>query len=268
MHKIIYNWMYPRSLTTVFMRSLTARGDFNTIFEPCLPLYWRERNEKGVQSHQDYEGWPVDYPGVKKKVYEIAETKPTFVKECTYHALDHYINDEEFMNRVVHTFQIRNPKYVILSFWKVIGGQRALKIEDIGPLASSTMFRRCTELGLHALDGGKTPLVIDGDDFQNDPEGIMAAWCDAIGVEYKPEAMNWKPEWRPEYDHCKGFYGDVSGSTGIQKNMEAFMYDERVVECLFEDLPMLKMIYEYTLPYYEELYPYRLKPKKLPKKEG
>jgi hypothetical protein len=245
------------------MRALTARGDFNTIFEPCLPLYWRTRKEKGVQSHQDYEGWPVDFPEIKNKVYEFAKTKITFVKECTYHALDYYINDMEFMNRVVHTFQIRNPKYVILSFWKVIGGQRALKIEDIGPVASSIMFRKCTECKLHALDGGKTPLVIDGDDFQNDPEGIMAAWCDAVGVEYMPQAMNWSPEWRPEYNHCKGFYGDVSQSTCVKKNVEAFMYDERVVECIFEDLPMLKLLYDYTMPYYEEIYPYRLKPKKL-----
>lgn len=58
MNRIIVNWMYPRSLTTVFMRAITNRGDFHTIFEPTLPLYWRNRNEPGVQSHQDYEGWP------------------------------------------------------------------------------------------------------------------------------------------------------------------------------------------------------------------
>lgn len=43
--------------------------------------------------------------------------------------------------------------------------------------------------------------------------------------------------------------------------MEAFLYDEKVVEALFEDLPMLKMLYEHCLPYYEKLYQYRLKPK-------
>lgn len=261
MNKLIMNWMYPRSLTTVFMRALTNRGDFHTIFEPTLPLYWRERNEPGVQSHQDYKGWPIVYEDIIKKILTFPETKHTFVKECTYHALDQYMADTDYLKRCTHTFQIRNPKYVILSFWKVIGSQRALRIEDVGPVASLTMCHHLSKLGLHALNGGKTPLVIDGDDFQNDPQGIMAAWCDAVGVDYKPEALNWQPEWRPEYDHCKGFYGDVSSSTGIQKNMEAFMYDERVVECLFEDLPMLKLIYDYCLPYYEELYQYRLKPK-------
>ena len=263
MNKIIVNWMYPRSLTTVFMRAITKRGDIQTVFEPCLPIYWRERNEAGVQGHQDYEGWPVVYEEVIEKLYGMAEKKPLFIKECPYHAIDKYVADEKYLRRATHTFQIRDPKFVILSFWKVIGGQKALKIEDIGPLASNRIFDRVTELGLHALDGGKTPLVIDGEDFQNDPEGIMAAWCDAIGVEYMPESLKWEPEWRPEYDHFSGFYGDVSSSSGIQKNMEAFMYDEKVVNALFEDLPMLKLLYDYTLPYYEKIREYRLKPKKL-----
>lgn len=76
MNRIIVNWMYPRSLTTVFMRAITNRGDFHTIFEPTLPLYWRDRKEAGVQSHQDYEGWPVVYEEIIKKIYGIAEKSP------------------------------------------------------------------------------------------------------------------------------------------------------------------------------------------------
>ena len=182
MNRIIVNWMYPRSLTTVFMRAITNRGDFHTIFEPTLPIYWRDRHEPGVQSHQDYEGWPVVYEDVIKKIYSIAEKSPTFIKECPYHAIDKYLADEEYLRRCTHMFQIRNPKYVVLSFWKVIGSQRSMRIEDVGPVASDRIFNRITELGLHALDNGKTPLVIDGDDFQNDPAGIMAAEAEAQAI--------------------------------------------------------------------------------------
>ncbi len=107
MNRIIDNWMYPRSLTTVFMRAITNRGDFHTIFEPTLPLYWRNRNEPGVQSHQDYEGWPVVYEEVIRKIYGIAEKSPTFIKECPYHAIDHYLADEAYLRRCTHMFQIR-----------------------------------------------------------------------------------------------------------------------------------------------------------------
>ena len=264
-NQIIVDWMYPRSLTTVFMRVITNRGDFKTIFEPCLPIYWRERNEPGVQGHQDYEGWPVVYEEVIDKIFGMAEEQPLFIKECPYHAVADYVADDKYMERVTHMFQIRNPKYVILSFWKVIGGQRAIKLEDIGPIASNIIFERVTEMGKHAMNCGKTPLIVDGDDFQNDPEGIMAAWCDAVGVEYMPESLTWEPEWRPEYDHFAGFYGDVSQSTGIEPNKEAFMYDEKVVTAMFNDLPMLNLLYEHLLPLYEKLYALRLKPKKLKK---
>ena len=263
MNKIIVHWMYPRSLTTVFMRSIKERGDFTTVFEPCLPIYWRDRKEAGVQTHKDYEGWPVVYEDIIKKIYEMAEESPLFIKECPYHAIDKYLADEEYLKRVTNLFQIRHPKYVVLSFWKVLGTQKSLRIEDIGPPSVYRIFKRVTELGLHALDGGKTPLVIDGEDFQNDPEGIQAAWCDAVGVDYKPESLKWEPEWRQEYDHHAGFYHDVGGSSGIQPQFEKFMYDEKVVDAIFEDLPMLKMLYEHCMPIHEELYQYRLKPKKL-----
>jgi len=193
------------------MRSIKQRGDIQTIFEPCLPLYWRDRQEPGVQTHKDYEGWPVVYEDIIKKIYEIAEKGPVFIKECPYHAIDKYLADEEYLKRITNQFQIRHPKYVVLSFWKVLGSQKSLRIEDIGPPSVYRIFKRVTELGLHALDGGKTPLVIDGEDFQNDPEGIMAAWCDALGFEYKPEALQWEPEWRHEYDHHAGFYHVVGG---------------------------------------------------------
>jgi len=262
MERIFINWMYPRSLTTVFMRAISNRGDFKTIFEPTLPLYWAGRSHEEGVLHKDYEGWPTDYGAIKKKIFSIAENSPVFIKDCPYHALDKHLEDDELLRKCTNMFQIRDPKLVVLSFWKVLGTQKSLQIEDIGPVASYKIFQRITELGLHALDGGKTPLVIDGEDFQNNPEGIMAAWCDAVGIDFKPESLKWESEWRNEYDHWDACYFDVSSSTGIQKNMEAFMYDERVVNAIFEDLPKLKLLYEYCMPFYEELYKYRLKPKK------
>ena len=38
---------------------------------------------------------------------------------------------------------------------------------------------------------------------------------------------------------------------------------KKLVDAIFEDLPMLRMLYEHCLPYYEKLYEYRLKPKKV-----
>ena len=261
MNKIIINWMYPRSLSTVFMRSISARGDFQSIFEPFLPLYWGiHANQKGV-SHKDYEGWPADYDGIKKKIFELAEKNPLFIKECAFHAIDKFIEDEEFLSKCIHMFQIRDPKRCVLSSWKVRGTQKR-RLEELSVESSYKIFQRLSELGVHALEKGNKPLVVDGDDFQNNPEGIIKAWCEAIGIDFIPEALNWDPEWRNEYDHWEACYHDVAGSSGVQKNMEAFLYDDRLVEAIFNDLPLLKMVYEYHQPFHEKLYEHRLKPKK------
>jgi len=262
MHKIIFNWMTPRSLTTVFMRSVEARGDFQTVFEPFLPLYWAGRaNEKGV-SHKDYEGWPTDYDGIKKKIFELAEKRPLFIKECPLHAVDKFLADEDLLEKCGHMFQIRHPKRCVLSSWKVRGTQKGRTLNDSGFEASCKLMKRIGELGMHPLEGGKTPLVIDGDDFQDDPEGILKTWCAAIGLDFKPEALCWEPEWRKEYNHWEACYFDVAKSKGVVKNMEAFLYDERLHEAIFEDLPLLKLMYEYQMPFYEDMHQYRLMPGK------
>jgi len=260
-NKIIINWMYPRSLSTVFMRSISKRGDFKTVFEPFLPLYWGKRTDQKGVVHKDYEGWPNDYEGIKSKIYKLAETSNLYIKECAFHAIDTFLEDEDFLKRCTHMFQIRDPKRCVLSSWKVRGTQKR-RLPELSVEASYKMCQKLTELKLHLLDGGKSPLVIDGEDFQNDPEGIMRAWCKVVGVDFKPEAMEWEPEWRSEYSHWEACYFDVAGSKGVQKNMEAFLYDERLINAIFEDLPLLKMVYEYHLPFHEALYKYRLQPKK------
>jgi hypothetical protein len=258
-NKIIINWMYPRSLSTVFMRAVSNRGDFETVFEPFLPLYWGKHKEQKGASHKDYEGWPTEYDAIKQKIYTLAEKSNVFIKECAFHALDKFLADDEFLKRCSHMFQIRDPKRCVLSSWKVRGTQKR-QLQELSVEASFKICEKLSAKNLHFLDRGKTPLVIDGEDFQNNPEGIMRAWCKVVGIEFKPEAMKWEQEWRSEYSHWEACYFDVAGSKGVQKNMEAFLYDERLLNAIFEDLPLLKMVYEYHMPFHEKLYKYRLKP--------
>jgi hypothetical protein len=73
--------MTVRSLTTVFMRAISERGDFQTVFEPFLPIYWNARkDQEGCGHANDYEGWPTDYDGIKAKIFSMGEQGPVFVK--------------------------------------------------------------------------------------------------------------------------------------------------------------------------------------------
>ncbi len=257
-HPIIFNWMTVRSLTTVFMRVISERGDFQTVFEPFLPIYWNARKDQKTCGHEsDYDGWPTEYGAIKEKIFGMAEKGPVFVKEAPLHAIERFLEDEELLKRCKHMFQIRNPRRALLSSWKVRGMQQR-NLEDLGTYDQGRMFKRISELSLHFLDNGKTPLVVDGEDFEENPEGIMKAWSKAVGVPHKPEALRWKPEWRSEYSHWEVCYRDVAGSSGIQKQMEAFLYDERLVETIYHDLPLLQMVYEYHKPAYDMMAAHRL----------
>ena len=67
-------------------------------------------------------------------------------------------------------------------------GTQKRTLEDLGTYDQGRMFKRITELKLHMMDNGATPLVVDGEDFEENPEGIMKAWSQAMGQEIR----DWK----------------------------------------------------------------------------
>ena len=100
MHPIIFNWMTVRSLTTVFMRAISERGDFQTVFEPFLPIFWNARKDQAGNGHvENYDGWPTDYAGIRAKIFSMAEKGPVFIKEAPLHAIEEFLKDEDLLRR-------------------------------------------------------------------------------------------------------------------------------------------------------------------------
>jgi hypothetical protein len=241
------------------MRALSTQKKLQTVFEPFLPIYWNVHAANINLDHKGYDGWPTEYEAIKAKIYKIAEAGPVFIKECAFHALDKFLADEEFLSRCTHTFQIRDLRRCLLSSWKVRGTQKR-RLEELSCEASYRIYQKVRDMRLHVLDGGLTPLVVDGDDFQNDPAGILKVWCENMGLEYTEGMLTWEPEWRKEYDHWEACYRDVGGSSGVQKHMEPFLYDEGVIAAAFNDLQALKICYDHHQPFHEELRKYRIRP--------
>ncbi|MDR2745077.1 MAG: hypothetical protein LBB66_07820 [Desulfovibrio sp.] len=258
-HKIIMNWMYPRSCSTVFMQALSQNAQIQTVFEPFLPIYWNVHANEINLKHEGYDGWPTEYEAIKEKLYGIAKSGPVFVKECAFHALDRFLADEDFLRRCTHTFQIRDLRRCLLSSWKVRGTQKR-RLEELSCEASFRIYEKLRDMRLHVLDGGITPLVVDGDDFQDDPAGILKIWCEHMNLEYNDSMLRWEAKWRKEYDHWEACYRDVGHSNGVQRHMEAFLYDEGVIAAAFNDLPAIKLCYDHHQPFHEILSKYRIRP--------
>jgi hypothetical protein len=79
------------------------------------------------------------------------------------------------------------------------------------------------EVGFVALAGavervraaGGDPLIIDSDDLCRAPEAIVAAWCDAVGLDPDASALAWEPGMRPEWERWRDWYGASARSSGF-----------------------------------------------------
>jgi hypothetical protein len=76
----------------------------------------------------------------------------------------------------------------------------------------------------HALEGGaegnrrmKWPVLIDGDDLMNDPEGVANRFCEIAGLDKKEVIYEWE---KVESNGAvwAAFFETLHGSTGIIKN--------------------------------------------------
>jgi hypothetical protein len=119
--------------------------------------------------------------------------------------------------------------------------------QEIGLEQLSNIFLKVKELT------GKEPVVVDAGDLENDPEGIMAAYCQAHDIPFLKEAMTWKNSHQEEWDIWKNWHTDAAQSTGIQKDLEEFETD-------IHNSDHLKRLYDQQYPFYDILYQHRIKP--------
>lgn len=90
--------------------------------------------------------------------------------------------------------------------------------------------------------------------LEDDPEGVVEAYCDAVEIPFMPQALTWEQGHSNKWDIWEKWHKDAAQSTGIQKNMETF-------DVTVENSYHLKAYYEDHLPFYKEIYQYRIEPK-------
>ncbi len=252
MTKILTLWTTPRATSTAFEWVMKNRGDFTCYHEPYNEAFYygldRRHNRyfDDDQSLQPTAG--LTFSKVDKMLAEQALSSPVFIKEFAYSIM--HMADEKFLDRFQHTFLIRDPKKVITSMhsrWPdVVSGE--LGFEDL-----YTLFKR-----ICARDGA-APTVIDSDEFVNEPEAMMAAYCAAVGIPYIAESLTWEKQtdsaakktvsWN---DDRHGFHDSLVSSSGIAPQKRAY-------PPLESDQRMLDM-YAAARPHYEALYEHRLQP--------
>ncbi len=230
-------WAVPRSISTAFERVFVERGDFKVFHEPFSASYYYSTERRSdrfadVEPKEEY-----CFTQVLARLLAPA-SEPVFFKDMAYH-VSGFVTPE-FVARFRNTFIIREPRAVLASFSKFWPD---FTFEEAG-------YEELHRLFGYAVELDQEPVVVDAADLSEDPEGIVAAYCERIDVPFVPEALTWEPREVPEWEMWDEWHEDAQKSTGIGKvsrREEIELSDE------------LEELSRRCLPYYEAMYARRIR---------
>jgi len=237
--RILALWSAPRSRSTAFFRMMAERGDFAVVHEPFS--YLAEFGETSVDG-ASVRGEPELIGALRR----MSQRSALFFKDTTDERYPGLLADERFLREdAVHTFLIRDPHETIPSYFAI---NPQVRRHQIGLEALHEIFTRVAALT------GRTPLVLDAADLVADPAAVVSAYCERVGIPYRPEALTWAPGARDEWRPSARWHEAASASSGFHAD-SATARQGRVDA---ETHPVLRGYLEHHLPYYATLRERRL----------
>ena len=223
-------WAVPRSISTAFERVFVERDDFEVLHEPFSAAYYYGEDRVSDRFADAEPQAETSFERVAEDVFKAREER-VFLKDMAYHAKK--LLSPEFASRFVNTFIVRDPKYVLMSLYKMWPD---FTLEETGYEDLYRMFR-------YATDAGEDVAVVDAMTFSENPAGVLAAYCEHLEVPFTAGSLTWESRDVKRWDNWEGWHSDAQESTGIKP---ATRRDPELPE-------ELEAAYEYCLPYYYEL---------------
>lgn len=237
-------WTHPRSISTAFERVMMERGDLKILHEPFSYLYYVHQESATISQQYVDPDHPTDYEGIKAHISAHAAEKPVFFKDMCSHCFEPLVTDEAILKQINNTFLIRDPAKAIASYYAM---NPDVTLEEIGLMQLSRVFEKVADFN------GEAPIVVDADDLEEDPDGIIRAYCHRLGLPFIPEAMTWNQGHKAEWEIWKDWHQDAAQSTGIQKCMETF-------EVTIDNSDHLKGYFDRLKPFYDNMHAHRIQP--------
>ena len=223
-------WAVPRSISTAFERVFVERDDFEVLHEPFSDAYYYGTDRQSDR-YADKEPKPeYSFENVLRNVFEPRDNR-VFVKDLAYQAKN--LLSPEFASRFVNTFIVRDPKYVLVSLYKMWPD---FTFEETGYEDLHRLFRYATE-------NGEDVAVVDAMTFSENPAGVIAAYCEHLEIPFRSGSLTWESGEVEDWERWKGWHDAAEESTGIEP---ATRRDPELP-------PELEEVYERCLPYYYEL---------------
>jgi hypothetical protein len=237
-------WSGPRNISTAMMRAFGNRADCAVSDEPFYAAYLTATGLIHPMRDEVVAAQPTDWREVADAMLgPVPGDKPIwYQKHMTHHMVPSF--GRSWIESCTNAFLIRAPEAVLASYSRVRGD---FTLEEIGlPTQVELFFRAGDRLG-------HTPPVVEGHDVLADPEGMLRALCQALGIAFDPAMLSWPAGRRPtDGVWAPAWYAAVETSTGFAA--------PRPEPC-FDDLPdQLKPLAEKARPLYETLAAHKLRP--------
>ncbi|WP_017582727.1 sulfotransferase-like domain-containing protein [Nocardiopsis valliformis] len=223
-------WSPPRCRSTVFLRIMHERGDLTTLHEPFSHLKdFGAAEVDGVRC--------ADEQTLMDRLSALSERTTVFVKDTTDFRYPGLLEAGDFLRSASHAFLIRDPREAIASHHRL---NPELERDEVG-------FARTREIFEAVEKYGGEPAVLDSEDLVRYPEATVRAYCERVGLDFRPEAMKWRPALLPQWQRTSRWHTDVAESSGVR------LPDPRGPGENVEAHPVLGGYYRYHLPHYEWL---------------
>jgi len=164
------------------------------------------------------------------------------------------------------TFLIRHPRRSVPSYYRCtqpplaeVTGFHHFLPEEAGYRELRIFFDYVREKGLVGGDSGVEIFVLDADDLLDAPKNAIEKYCQNIGLDFKPEMLEWSEGGCSAFDKWRGFHEDAIRSTGLRARVskkeksEEEEYKEWVEKFGKEGADVIKKTVEKNVADYEYL---------------
>lgn len=228
-------WAHPRAVSTAFVRMMMERGDVTVVHEPMVLL--TDHGEVRVPAPDGGER-TVRTPGeLFRRLAELGRDRTVFFKDTLEYRYPHLFDHPEDVAGFRHTFLVRDPARTIASHHAV---KPEVTCAEIGYEHQWQLFEHLWRTS------GERPLVITAEHLLADPPAAVRAYCAQTGLEYRAEALTWRPGERPEWRQNRRWHLDAIASSGFRAPANEF-------GATVQDNARLRAFHAHHLPYYQRL---------------
>ena len=257
-------WCVPRTLSSVFCKSIAEIADSQVIFEYFVAAF--HSGPENTILHPNTPKGMIPEPNFSNKWVKEqmeAETpgiKLYFVKDMAYAVGGDFTR---LPDGYQHTFLMRHPARVFKSHELTIRSTGIAKMTTFLPKGYA--YKELFELYEYVTKELKQEaVVLDADDLKANPKAMMQRYCKATDIPFQDSMLSWQPEtpnpsgWKAPLtcwigNQMFGIYKAALESSEFKAGEPAPISMEE----LSEDV---KDCIEFSMPYYEKLREVCMKP--------